>query len=56
MTNDVGAALTFGTQQTGQLEKANDRNADTYEILDTCETEQEKAREKIEPKPWWQFW
>lgn len=33
-------------EQTGQLEKANDRTADTIHIVTTCERFQEKATKK----------
>lgn len=53
---DVGAVMTFGIAQTGQLDKANDRQHDTVTIYRNCETLLKKAAEQIAPKPWWHFW
>lgn len=42
--NDVGEALTAFVGQTGQLDKANGRVADTIHIFTTCEAMQNEAR------------
>jgi len=54
--NTIGAALSFGIQQTGQLDKANDKFDDGMEIIINCENLVEEARKKIEPRPWYKFW
>lgn len=52
---DVGAIGKFADAQTGQLDKANDRDAAKDHIRDTCEAMQRAAIEKSRPR-WWQFW
>jgi hypothetical protein len=54
--NTVGELAIFGAAQTGQLDKANDRTADTITIYTNCEALLKNAAEQFAPKPWYDFW
>jgi hypothetical protein len=41
---DARAWMAFGVEQTGQLDKANGRQADTLHIIGQCERNANKAR------------
>lgn len=42
--NDLPAWVTFGIEQSGQLQKATDRTADVLHIVGQCEANANKAR------------
>lgn len=42
--------IVFGDQQTGQLDKANGRQADTLHIIETCEQRAAEALKRSRPK------
>lgn len=46
----VGEWVTFGDAQTGQLDKANGRTADTVGIIERCEKRDAAAVKKARPK------
>lgn len=48
--NDVGDWVAFGDAQTGQLDKANGRTADTLGIIARCEERDRAAVKKARPK------
>lgn len=48
--NTVGDWIAFGDRQTGQLDKANGRMADTLHIVGECERRAAKAIERSRPK------
>ncbi|WP_337186686.1 hypothetical protein [Phenylobacterium sp.] len=49
---DAGRLWRFATAQTGQLDKANGRQADTLEILGRCETRDRATVARL-AAPWW---
>jgi hypothetical protein len=51
----VGDWIAFGDAQTGQLDKANGRTADTIGIVRRCEARDALAA-KAAQKKWWQVW
>jgi hypothetical protein len=46
----VGDWVTFGLQQTGQLDKANGRTADALAIVEGCERRDAQAVKRARPK------
>jgi hypothetical protein len=46
----VGAWITFSDAQTGKLDVANSREADTLDIIGRCETRDKAAIRKSRPK------
>lgn len=42
--------INFSVRQTGQLEKANDRTADTIGIIERCEERDREAIKRAKPK------
>lgn len=42
--NDLPAWVTFGVEQSGQLQKSTDRTADVLHIIGQCEANANKAR------------
>jgi len=52
----IGAWVSFGAAQTGQLDKANARTTDTITIIKSCEERDRAIAKSLQPKPWWQFW
>lgn len=54
--NTVGDWIAFGDAQTGQLDKANGRTADTITIVEKCEARDNAATKALQPKPWWKLW
>ncbi|QNA85131.1 hypothetical protein G4G27_14855 [Sphingomonas sp. So64.6b] len=48
----VGDWVAFGDAQTGQLDKANGRTADTIAIVSRCEARDAAAVKKARPKLW----
>jgi hypothetical protein len=52
--NTVGDWVTFADDQTGRLERANDRKATVLWIIDHCESETRSASKRLETRgPWW---
>lgn len=51
----AGDLWIFGDRQTGQLDKANGRTADTLEIIEGCEA-RDKATVARLVRPWWKLW
>lgn len=51
----VGAWITFGNEQTGQLEKANGRYADGMGIVRRCEQRDAEVTRRVNRK-WFEFW
>lgn len=51
----TGGWITFGVQQTGQLDKANQIPPDIMEIITKCEARDAEAAKALK-KPWYQFW
>ena len=49
-TSNVGDWIAFGDAQTGQLDKANGRTADTIGIIGRCEDRDRAALKKARPK------
>ncbi len=54
--NTVGDWVAFGDAQTGQLDKANGRTADTLEIVEKCERRDQDVVKALTAKPWWRLW
>lgn len=50
----VGPWIAFGDAQTGQLDKANGRTADTITIVEKCEVRDAEAVKLIEGRSAWQ--
>jgi hypothetical protein len=46
--------VSFGDQQTGALDKANDRTISTITIVETCEAQRRQSVEKL-TRPWWRM-
>lgn len=42
----------YGTAETGQLNKANDRASTGFDVINGCETRDSQIRAHIE-RPWW---
>jgi hypothetical protein len=51
----VGDLLAFGDRQTGALDKANGRTADSITIVERCEARDAETVRKL-TRPWWRFW
>lgn len=49
-SNTIGDWIVFADAQTGQLDKANDRQATTIHITETCERLQREAVEASRPR------
>lgn len=45
----------FSLEQTGQLAKANGRQADTISICKAVKAQQVRAEEALAPRKWWQL-
>lgn len=52
----VGAWVSFGVAQTGQLDKANGQTKDAVAIVKKCEARDQAAADAMKPKPWWRVW
>jgi hypothetical protein len=46
--------ISFADQQTGQLDKANDRTLAAIGIIERCEA-RDRAAVKRARRPWWKF-
>lgn len=46
----------FGLAQTGQLDRANQRTADSISIVEKCEKRDAETVQELTAKPWWRFW
>jgi hypothetical protein len=51
----AGKWIAFGDAQTGQLDKANGRTADTLSIVESCEAQRAEVVKALQ-RPWWRFW
>lgn len=51
-TDPAQAWRLFGVRQTGQLDKANERTADSIGIVRKCEARDRQAAEAIEGRTW----
>lgn len=49
------AWISFGIEQTGQLDKSNGRTSDALAIIERCETRDAAAIDAA-GKRWWQVW
>lgn len=45
----------FGVRQTGSLDEANARTADSIAIVEACERRDKEAADQL-ARPWWRFW
>jgi len=52
----IGAWMSFGDAQTGQLDKANSETKDAVTIVKKCEARDKAAAASVAPSPWWEFW
>ncbi|SMF70473.1 hypothetical protein [Allosphingosinicella indica] len=52
--NQVGDWIAFADAQTGQLDKANGRTADTIGIIERCE-KRDAAAVAAQRRGWWPF-
>ncbi|WP_339375650.1 hypothetical protein [Aurantiacibacter zhengii] len=50
----MGAWISFGDAQTGQLDKANDRTVSTIGIIERCEA-RDRAVIEAARRPWWKI-
>lgn len=55
-SDTAGDWIAFGDAQTGQLDKANGRTADTLTIVQKCEARDAEATKALKPRPWWKIW
>lgn len=51
-----GAWVRFGNDQTGQLDKANLKQAAGLKIIRGCEARDAETAKRLAPRPWWKFW